>query len=159
MRPSSLRRLVLVLAGFAALLTSARAAAPAGFDAALRAADDERVAAILSGNPARLDAIFSNDLSYTHSNGDFDNKKSYLEKLVSGATKYTTYQYTERKFTSIAPGIAVMNARVKIKGRSAATPQLDVYLSVLAVFREKQGHWRFLAWQSARLPEAPAATK
>ncbi len=152
-------RLVLLFAGLVALATLGRAAAPAGFDAALRTADDERVAAILSGNAARLDAIFSDDLSYTHSNGDFDNKKSYLEKLVSGSTKYTTYQYTERKFSSIAPGIALMNARVKIKGRSVASPQLDVYLSVLAVFREEQGKWRFLAWQSARLPDAPAATK
>jgi len=138
------------------------AAAPAPADSelqsALRIADDERVAAILSGDRARMDAIFSNDLSYTHSNGDFDNKATYMEKLVSGSTRYSEYRYTDRKFTRIAPGLALMNARVIIKGRSVASPQLDVYLSVLTVYREEQGKWRFLAWQSARLPQ-PAATQ
>ena len=152
---STLLRLLPFLTLFVTALHAAAPANPA-FQAALRAADDERVAAILSGNPARLDAIFSEDLSYTHSNGDFDNKATYLKKLVTGSTKYSLYQYNDRSFTALAPGLAMMNARIMIKGQSEASPQLDIYLSVLAIFREEQGKWRFLAWQSARLP-APAA--
>jgi hypothetical protein len=164
---NSLARLLLLVAlvfgSFGATNRASAAAAKKSDDpvqAALRAADDERVAAILSGDPKRLDAIFSDALSYTHSSGDFDTKSTYLGKLVSGATKYSTYQYVgERKFTVIAPGIALMNARVRIIGRSEATPDLNTFLSVLAVFREEQGKWRFLAWQSAKLAEPPPAKK
>lgn len=120
--------------------------------AALRAADDERVAAIMAADPARLNAIFSDALRYTHSNGDFDTKSTYIGKLVSGSTKYTTYQYTDRTFTSIAPNIALINGRVRVIGRSEATPDLNLYLGVLMVYRLEEGKWRFLAWQSAKLP-------
>jgi hypothetical protein len=32
-------------------------------------------------------------------------------------------------------------------------------LSYLAVWRQEGGQWRFLAWQSCRMPETPAAAK
>ena len=160
--PRLLPLLALLLASLAGRAHAAAAKSDDPFQSALRAADDERVAAILSGDAKRLNAIFSDALSYTHSNGDFDTKSTYLGKLVSGSTKYTTYQYAgERKFTLLAPGIAMMNARVRIIGRSEATPDLNILTSVLALFREEQGKWRFLAWQSARLPlpDTPPAKK
>jgi hypothetical protein len=166
MRSTPLRLLAVVCFALLAPLAFGQAAKKAdkkGSDdpltTALRAADDERVAAILSGDAARMNAIFSDGLSYTHSNGDFDTKSTYVGKLASGSTKYSTYQYTDRKFTSLGPGIAMMNARVRIIGKSEASPELNVYLSVLAIFREEQGKWRFLAWQSARLPLPDAAAK
>jgi hypothetical protein len=164
---SNLLRLILgvVLAATTATVSaqaSKKGAAPSDdpVQAALQAAEDERVAALLAPEPKRLNAIFSDALRYTHSNGDFDTKSTYIGKLVSGSTKYTSYQSTDRKFTVIAPGIALMNGRVRVIGRSDTTPDLNLYLSVLVVFREEQGKWRFLAWQSARLPlPEPAAGK
>ena len=122
--------------------------------ATLLAADDERVSAIVAADRARLTAIFSDDLRYAHSTGAVDDKASYIDSLVSGRTKYVTYDYQERKFTFPAPGIALMAGRVHIKATSAGGVA-DAILSILAVWREEQGHWRFLAWQSCRLP-APA---
>lgn len=117
----------------------------------LRAADDERVSAIVAGDGARLTAIFSDGLRYAHSTGAVDDKASYIESLVSGRTKYVVYNYQERNFTFPAPGIALMTGRIHIKSTSAASGLSDVMLSILAVWREEQGRWRFLAWQSCRL--------
>lgn len=117
----------------------------------LFAADDERVSAIVAADPARLTAIFSDELRYAHSNGAVDDKASYMDSLVSGRTKYVVYDYEERKFTFPAPGIALMAGRVHIQSTSAAGV-LDGILSLLAVWRQEQGKWRFLAWQSCRLP-------
>lgn len=122
----------------------------------LRTADDERVAAIIAGDRARLTAIFSDDLRYAHSTGAVDDKASYTETLVSGRTKYTTLQYEERKFTFPAPGIALMTGRTHVNVTSA-NGLTDAVLSFLAVWREEKGQWRFLAWQSCKLP-APAPT-
>ena len=119
--------------------------------ATLRAADDERVAAIIAADHARLTAIFSDDLHYAHSTGAVDNKASYTEVLVSGRTKYIVYDYQERNFTFPAPGIALMIGRVHIKSTSAIGLS-DGVLSILAVWREEKGRWRFLAWQSCKLP-------
>jgi hypothetical protein len=123
--------------------------------AALRAVDDERVAAIVAGDRARLTAIFSDDLRYAHSTGTVDTKTSYVDALTSGHLKYHTYTYEGRNFTFPAPGIALMTGHVHTKTTSASG-QSDAVLSFLAVWREEKGQWRFLAWQSCKLP-APKA--
>ena len=127
--------------------------------AAVRAADDERISATTSADRARLNAIYSDDLHYAHSNGRVDTKASQIHGIVSGATKYESFEHKERKFVPVAPGIVLMNGRavVQVSNRqSGAKSTLD--LTYLAVWREEQGKWRFLAWQSCRTP-APETVK
>lgn len=122
---------------------------------ALKAADDTRVAATKSADREKLVAIFSDGLRYAHSSGTVDTKQSYIESLTSGRTKYLTLDYDERAFTFPAPGIALMTGRAHVKVKNA-TGEVDMILSFLSVWREEDGRWRFLAWQSCKLP-APAA--
>jgi hypothetical protein len=97
--------------------------------ASVKTADKARVAAMQLGDREKLDAVFSDELRYAHSNGIVDTKKSFIEILSAGKTKYVGYDYEEQNFT-----FAV--------------------LSFLAVWREEKGQWRFLAWQSCKLPAA-----
>lgn len=124
--------------------------------ARLQAADDERVAAIKAGDRAKLNAIFSDELRYAHSSGAVDTKASYVEALASGATKYLVIDYVERNFTFPKPGIALMTGRAHVKVAKADS-SVDMVLSFLSVWREEDGQWRFLSWQSCKLPDAPAA--
>jgi hypothetical protein len=117
----------------------------------LKAADEARVAAMQSGNRAQLDRIFCDELSYAHSNGVVDSKDSFIEVLSTGKTKYLAYDYEERHFSFPAPGVALMRGRARIKAEAGGT-LMDNVLSFLGVWREEQGQWRFLAWQSCRLP-------
>ena len=117
----------------------------------LGAADDERVAATIAGDRARLTAIFSDDLRYAHSNGGVDSKAAYTEVLATGGTKYHLIDSQERNFTFPAPGIALMTGRAHVKATSA-NGEMDAILGFLAVWREEKGQWRFLAWQSCKLP-------
>jgi len=150
--PTPLRCLALLL-----LLCSTGLLRAADTDelAAVRAADDERVAAIIAADAARLDAIFSDDLGYTHSNGQYDTKKSYMDTLVTRKTIYRTYDYQKRDFRLISADIALMTARVLITSANNGN-EVALDLSVLAAFRKENGKWRFIAWQSARMP-VPAA--
>lgn len=125
--------------------------------AAVRAADDERVAATKAGDGPRLDAIFSDLLHYAHSSGHTDTKASYMKALTTHATVYETYDYQERTFTPVAPGVVTMTGRVLIRSRTA-TGTNDLDLNFLAVWREENGKWRFFAWQSCKNPPpAPPA--
>jgi hypothetical protein len=117
----------------------------------LMAADKARVDAMQSGNRAQLERVFCDELSYAHSNGVVDSKASFIETLGSGKTKYLAYDYEERHFSFPAPGVALMSGRARIKAEAGGT-LMDNMLSFLAVWREEQGQWRFLAWQSCRLP-------
>ncbi len=149
------------LLGLILLFTASLVPSPAAEDprlAAVRAADDERAAATIAADKARLGAIFSDELRYSHSTGAVDTKASYSDTLVSGRTKYLLIDYQERNFTFPAPGIALMTGRAHIKS-SSATATNDNILGFLAVWREEKGHWRFLAWQSCKIPPPTSAAK
>ena len=122
-------------------------------EVALRAADEERTSAYTSADKDKLTAILSDDLRYTHSSGTIDTKASMIEVLTSGKTKYKSFEYESRIFTFPAPTIALMSGRAKMKV-SAAAGDLELYVSFLSVWREENGKWRFLAWQSCKLPVA-----
>ena len=147
--------LLLLLALFASVST--RAADDPRL-AAVRTADDERVAATVAADGPKLRVIFSDELRYAHSTGAVDTKDSYLESIGSGRTKYRVIEFQERNFALSAPGIALESGRVHMKTTSA-TGETDAIFSFLAVWREEKGQWRFLAWQSCKLPPPPTAPK
>ena len=118
--------------------------------AAVQAADKARVAAMQSPDRDKLGAIFSDELRYAHSNGIVDSKTSFIESLMAGKTKYVGYDYEEQNFTFASLGIALMTGRAKLKieGESGI---IEPTLIFLGVWREEQGQWKFLAWQSCKL--------
>jgi hypothetical protein len=126
--------------------------------AAVRAAEEERIAATIAAHPARLDAIYSDQLHYAHSSGVIDNKASYIKSLVSKTTVYESFDYKTRNFTVAAPGIVLMTGHVIVKAGPKGAPNTND-LNILAVWREENGKWRFLAWQSCKNPPAAPAAK
>lgn len=144
---NNLVRLIMLVAISAAMVRAADD--PRG--AEVLKADDERTAAYSAADKERLGAILSDDLRYAHSNGGVDTKASMIDALTSGKTKYKSFEYDERNVSFAAPNVALMTGRVKVKV-SAAAGDLDLVLSFLAVYREENGKWRFLAWQSCKLP-------
>ncbi len=127
-------------------------------EAALRTADDARIAAMKTPAREKLAAILSDELHYAHSNGVLDTKSSFIESLTSGRLKYRDYAHEERKFTFPAPSIALMSGRTRINVANE-TGIVEATLLYLSVWREEQGQWRFLAWQSCRLPPPTPAAK
>lgn len=136
---------------------SAFAATPEATTAAVIAADEERTAAMVAADGERLEAILSDDLRYAHSNGKVDTKAVLIETLRSGRTDYLSFDYKERVFIPAGPDAMVMGGRVII-GLSNADGRQQIDLNYLAVWRNENGNWKFLAWQSARNPPpAPGA--
>jgi hypothetical protein len=115
--------------------------------AAVKAADKARVEAVLSGDKDKLNAILSDELRYAHSSGVVDTKQSFIDAITSGKLKYAAIDYEELDFTLPAPTIALMNGRVHVK-----VGTMEASMSFLAVWRNENGQWRFLAWQSCKLP-------
>jgi hypothetical protein len=152
----TLLRLVTLLLAFSVVAT---AADNAKVIAAVRAADDERVAATKSGDRARLEAVYSSDLHYAHSNGKIDNQKSYVDALVKRSSVYQKYDYQKREFRELAPGIVEMTGRVLIEaGAPGKTQPSDI--NFLGIWRNENGKWRFVSWQSCKnLPPESGAKK
>ena len=138
------------------LLPFAAAASDDAKLAAVTAADDARVAAMLAPTREKLDAVLSPELRYAHSNGQVDTKAALIGSLTDGSAKYSRYAYQERTFTFPAPGLALMTGRFDVKavvkGNAAEST-----ISFLAVWRLEKGEWKFLAWQSCKVPSAMPA--
>jgi hypothetical protein len=121
--------------------------------ARVHAANDARVAAMLAPTREKLEAVLSPELRYTHSNGHVDTKASLIDSLLDGSAKYLKYDFHERTVTFPAPGIALMAGRFDVKAVLKGIPA-ESTISFLAVWRLEQGEWKFLAWQSCKMPPA-----
>lgn len=120
--------------------------------AAVRQADDARLAAMLRGAAGRdtFESLFSDDLQYRHSSGAVDTKASYIAALTSGHTRYTSNPVEKRRFLVAAPGIVLVTGTLRMNFiRDGAANSL--HLNFLEVWRKEGGAWRFLAWQSCAL--------
>lgn len=128
--------------------------------AAVRAADDERIAATLAGDRARLEAIYSDALRYAHSSGKVDTKTTQIQGLLGGPNRYDAFEYPERQFVAAGPGVVLMQGRALLRLTNRTSGQKTVLdLNYLAVWREENGRWRFLAWQSSKNPDPASAAK
>jgi hypothetical protein len=119
----------------------------------LKAADDARVAAILAADRSGLQTALSSELRYAHSNGVVDTRESFIDALCERKMRYLAYEHQERHFTFPAPGIALMSGRARMRV-IASEGEVDTVLGYLGVWREEAGKWKFIAWQSCRLPAA-----
>ena len=120
--------------------------------AAVQKADDSRIAAMLAGGDqgALFQSLFSDQLEYRHSTGHIDTKASYIKALTSGHTTYTSLKLEERHYTVAAPGIVLIYGR-EMLNESAEGKAKSLHLNFLAVWRNENGAWRFLGWQSCPL--------
>jgi hypothetical protein len=122
--------------------------------AAVRAADDARVIAIKTADHDGLMASFSEELHYVHANGQVDTKASYGKRnhLV-----HPTFEYKQRKFLVAAPGVVVETGRLVSQWTRDGKmgPMTDAQF--VGVWREEDGKWHILAWQSASIPPAAPA--
>ena len=139
-----------------ALLLPFAAAAEDPKVAALTTVDDARVAAMLKPSKATLDTVLSDDLRYAHSNGKVDTKASLTSSLLGGEAKYVSYKYSERSFKFPAPDVAVMAGRLEVQAVVDGV-SMTTGISYLAVWRLEKGEWKFLAWQSCKIPPATPA--
>ena len=113
---------------------------------------------MISADPARLAATISDELLYVHSSGSSDTKATLTAALTSGRSKYNTITYEKRDFREVVPGLVLMTGRGRFTLGKAA-PFTELHLSFLAAYRLEQGVWRFLAWQSCRIPEPATGAK
>jgi hypothetical protein len=123
--------------------------------AAVRAADDARLAATTAADRARLEAIYSDALHYAHSSGRVDTKASQIDLILTSGNKYERIEHKERTFIPAGPGIVLMKGRALYHMAGPAGRVVND-LNYLAVWREEGGQWRFLAWQSCKNPPPDA---
>ncbi len=122
--------------------------------AALRSAELTRFQAQVDADAEVLGELLDDSLEYTHSNGELDTKKSFIESLTTGRRDYVA---TTPDILSIRINGDIGIIRGKAKVTVADNGQSrDLDLGYVDVWVWKDGRWRMTTWLSARYP-GPAA--
>jgi hypothetical protein len=105
--------------------------------------------ALISGSENELKAIAAEELSYGHSNGKVENKKEFMESLVSGGSDFRTIQLSDQT-VSIVADIAIVRHKLIAETMDEGKPG-NPNLSVLLIWQKQKGKWKLLARQATRL--------
>jgi ketosteroid isomerase-like protein len=119
---------------------------------AVKDADRAWAEATIKGDSARLQALLADDLTYTHSNGETDSKKVYIDNL-RGARKYHKIEYeTLEARLYLGGSMAVVNAIARFETSQKGGPVNPAHLRFVHVWVHQGGRWQLAAHQSLRLP-------
>jgi ketosteroid isomerase-like protein len=118
--------------------------------AAVIAADAARFAALVQRDYAALERLLATDLTYCHSNGQCDDKATFLDSLRSGRLRYDQLAASEVKVRLIGD-IAIVNGHVRLAAQLNGQ-KLAATLVYTNVHAWREQAWQMLAWQSTRLP-------
>ena len=112
----------------------------------IKALEDRRYRAMLDGDTAVLDALCSDDLIYTHSKGDHDDKRSYLHKVGTHRFIYLEIMHPADRIL-VVEGAALATGRMTAKVSVAGRGTVHIDNRYLAVWVREHGGWKFVAYQ------------
>lgn len=114
------------------------------------AAEDARYKAQVGDDFSTLEQLLADDLIYIHSSSVVDGKRSYIDSLRTGATKYVTMARSEvsvRTFGCVAAITGLGNFDVRLNGKD-----ISVELRFHSVWAQRDGRLQFVSWQATRTP-------
>ena len=117
----------------------------------VKAAEAARFAAMIRGDLRALDTLLASDLTYTHTDGERQNKVAFEQMLRSGELRYLGAEpesVAVRVYgnTALADGISRMRVRL-------ASGDASFTIRFLEAYCRRRGHWELVAWQSTKLPD------
>jgi ketosteroid isomerase-like protein len=125
---------------------------PTGIEADVLRADDRRFEAMRGGDWAALDAALADDLTYVHSTARLESKAEHVANLRAGKPHYRGIAPRERR-VRVHGGIGVVNGVSEMHVERDGKEQRFT-VRYLAVYAKAGDHWRMIAWQSTRQPDA-----
>lgn len=111
----------------------------------------ERFAAMTRADVAELRELLAPDLVYCHSDGRCETREEFLAAIAGGQTRYRAMTLASAVSRAEA-GTLVTRGVVDIVGERDGAP-MQARLAFLEIQAWRDGAWRLLAWQSARLPQ------
>ena len=130
--------------------------AAAADDATVIQANGETLRVLmLNPDPAKLNALLSDQLMYIHSDGHFNDKASFVSDLMTGVSHFITLELTEQTVTvagDVGIVLHILTADTQDKDKAPA----HVHIRVMQVWQKKADQWELLARQAVPIP-APAA--
>jgi ketosteroid isomerase-like protein len=106
--------------------------------------------AMIDADEATLSKLASEKLTYGHSNADIEDKKKFIQRIISGASDFTEITVQEQTIT-VNGDVAHVRQKVEAKLKSGETINV-LKLHILLVWQKQGKDWVLFARQAVRLP-------
>lgn len=112
--------------------------------------------AMIRRDTTLLSSLLEDSLTYIHSSGVVDNKKSFLKDIASGRIIYL-FILPEKVSATVDGNYGWIYGRANIRFRLASmTGTIDQYVSFVEVYKLKKYQWQLVLCHNARIePNAP----
>ncbi|MEO6005604.1 MAG: nuclear transport factor 2 family protein [Opitutus sp.] len=119
--------------------------------AAVKLADEQRIAATIARNTSELAKLLSDELYYGNSDGRVQTKSQLL--VAAGGTKfrYGAPVPVDSGFQMVAPGFVAMNGTARFSA-TANDKKVEFTIRFLALWRKEGAQWQLLSYQSTQIP-------
>jgi hypothetical protein len=105
---------------------------------------------LMENNDSKILSLFSNDISFGHSNGWIQNYEDFKKDFESGKVKYQSVKQTELKEFKIKNKFANIRRIITVKGLYK-NDGFELKLSVLEFWIRQKGIWKLWSRQSVSL--------
>ncbi len=105
---------------------------------------------LMENNDSKILELFSDDVSFGHSNGWIQNKDDFKKDFESGKVKYQSVKETELKEFKLRNKFANVRRIIAVKGLYK-TEIFEMKLSVLEFWIRQKGIWKLWSRQSVGL--------
>lgn len=126
------------------------AKAAAGAEEAVLKADNARFDAMIKADGAALEKLLADELSYTHSNAQVQDKAAFISDIKSGKIKYLTVEPTDQK-ARIFGNMAIVTGGASVHVVQNGN-DLTFKIRYTNAHINRGGAWQMVAWQATRLP-------
>ncbi|MNS49812.1 hypothetical protein D3C72_824410 [compost metagenome] len=99
-----------------------------------------------------LEGIYTDDLTYSHSDGKSDSKKGYLQGMRAGIWIYRSFESRQEHIRRVG-ACAVITGLIDMDVIIRGEPML-LNSRYISVWREGDAGWQMMAWQSTRYSTA-----
>jgi ketosteroid isomerase-like protein len=104
--------------------------------------------AMIDADKTILEKLTAYRLSYGHSSGAVDDKKTFIEKIVNGQSDFVSINVSEQTF-SISGKTAIVRHVLMAKTNDNGKPG-EVNLRVLLIWQKQGAQWKLLARQAVK---------
>lgn len=121
---------------------------------AVRGLERRRIEAIRLNDVDEMSAILDDKFIYIDSDGNIYDKAKYLRVVGSHELTYSIDVELTETDHRVDHDVIIIAGQMLGHARLGGEPQV-FHLRNMRVWRQREGHWRLLAWQSSTIMRAP----
>ena len=105
--------------------------------------------AMVDADSIMLEKITLPQLSYGHSGGHIDNKRDFVDKIVSGKSDFVTLEFANQTI-AVSKNVAIVRHQLNATTNDSGKPG-EVHLGVMLIWQKLHGQWKLLARQAVKI--------